>query len=111
MSALMEIWHAIQAVVTSADYYTLGAAVIVILIAGFLMESVSSVIPVTVVALLAFVLAKFAVAMATGHHDVQALAAGYWDAFKDLPMLILLAYALVFGVLISIVSTVRSAIR
>ncbi|MDE1987162.1 MAG: hypothetical protein KGJ28_11525 [Alphaproteobacteria bacterium] len=111
MSALMEIWHAIHAVVASADYYTLGAAVIVIVIAGFLMESVSSVVPVTIVSLLAFVLVKAGIAMATGHHDIAVLIDEYWVAFKDLPMLILLAYLLIFGVLISVVRTVRNLIR
>ncbi len=111
MSALMEIWHAIHVVVTSADYYTLGAAVAVILIAGFLMESVGSVVPVTLVSLLGFVLVKAAIAMATGHHDIAALAGDYWMGFKDLPMLILLAHTLIFGVLISVVSTIRNIIR
>ncbi len=112
MSALMEIWHAIQAVVTSADYYTLGAAVIIIIIAGFLMESVRSLVPVTLVALLAFVLAKFAIAATVGHeHDLEALTKADWRAFVDLKMLVLLAYALVFGVLIGVVNTIRSMIR
>lgn len=111
MSALMDIWHAIQTVVTSADYFTLGAAVLVIIIAGFLMESVSSVVQVTLVSLVAFALVKAAITMATGHHDVAVLAGSYWADFKDMPMLTLLAYAVVFGALISIVSTIRNIIR
>lgn len=111
MSALMDIWHAMQAVVTSADYYALGAAVLVIIIAGFLMESVRSVIPVTLVSLVAFALVRAAIAMATGHHDVAVLASTYWADFKNLPMLMLLAYMLIFGVLISLVSTIRNIIR
>lgn len=112
MSALLDIWHTIQAVVTSADYYTLGAAVLIIIIAGFLMEGVRSVVPVTLVALLAFVLVKTALAMTVGGaHDVEALATADWKAFVDLKMLVLLAYSLVFGVLISVVNVVRSAVR
>ncbi len=111
MSVLMEIWQAIHGVVTSADYYTLGAAVAVILIAGFLMESIGSVLSVTLVSLLGFVLVKAAIAVATSHHNVAALAGDYWAGFKDLPMLVLLAYVLIFGILISLVSTIRNAVR
>jgi hypothetical protein len=108
----MDIWHSIQAVVTSADYFTLGGAVLVIIIAGFLMEGVRSVVPVTLVALLAFVLVKFVLAMTVGGaHDVEALATADWKSFVDLKMLVLVAYALVFGVLISVVNVVRSAVR
>jgi len=112
MSALMDIWHAIQAVITSADYWTLGAAILIVIIAGFLMESVKSVIPVTLVALIAFVLTKAVLAMVHGGaHDVEALATSDWKAFVDLKMLVLLAHALVFGVLISVVNVIRSAVR
>ena len=111
MSALMDIWHAIQAVATSADYYTLGAAILIIIISGFLMESVKSVIPVTLVALVAFVLVNFVLAMVRGSHDVEALATADWKAFVDLKMLVLLAHAIVFGVLIAVVNVIRSAVR
>lgn len=112
MSALMEIWHAIQAVVSSADYYTLGAAVVIIIIAGFLMESMRSLVPVTLVALLAFVLVEFGLAATVGkHHDVEMLAQHYWDAFVSLKMLMLVAYSVLFAVLIAVVSTIRSFVR
>ncbi len=112
MSALMEIWHAIQAVVTSADYYTLGAAVVIIIIAGFLMESMRSIVPITLVALLAFVLVKFAIAAVVGQeHNLETLALSDWHAFVELRMLVLLAYTLVFGILIALVNIIRSFIR
>jgi hypothetical protein len=112
MSVLLQIWHAVQAVIVSADYYTLGAAVVIIIIAGFLIEGVRSILPATLAALLAFVLVKFALALSVGNqHDVEALARADWRAFVDLKMLVLLAHALIFGVLIGIVSTIRSMIR
>jgi|WetSurMetagenome_2_1015567.scaffolds.fasta_scaffold725831_2 hypothetical protein len=112
MSALMDIWHTIQAVVTSADYWTLGAAILVVIVAGFIMESLGSLISVTLVSLLIFVLIKFVLAMTMGgHHDAEALAVADWQAFVDLKMLTLLAYAIVFGVLIAVVNLIRSAIR
>jgi hypothetical protein len=112
MSALMDIWHTIQAVVTSADYWTLGAAILVVIVAGFIMESLGSLISVTLVSLLVFVLIKFVLAMTVGNqHDAEALALSDWQAFVDLEMLTLLAYAIVFGVLIAVVNLIRSAIR
>jgi len=112
MSALMDIWHAIQAVATSADYWTLATAVLVIIVAGFIMESLSSLIPVTLMSLIIFTLVKFALAMTVGgQHDAEALGLSYWQAFVDLKMLTLLAYAIVFGVLIAVVNLIRTAIR
>ena len=112
MSALMDIWHNIQAVVTAADYYTIGAAILVVIIAGFLIESVRSVVPATLVALLAFVLIKFVLAMTVGgSHDIEAVATADWKAFVDLKMLVLVAYAVIFAVLIGVVNVIRSAIR
>jgi len=112
MSALMDIWHTIHALVTAADYYTLGAAILIIIIAGFLMEGIRSVVPVTLVALLAFALVKFVLAMTVGgHHDVEILATDYWNAFAGMKALLLLAYALIFGVLIAVVNVIRSIIR
>ena len=112
MSALMDIWHAIQAVVTSADYWTLGAAILVVIVAGFIMESLGSLISVTVVSLLVFVLIKYVLAMTVGNqHDAEALYLSDWQAFVDLKMLTLLAYAIVFGVLIAVVNLIRSAVR
>lgn len=111
MSALMDIWHTIQAVVTTADYYTLGAAILIILIAGFLSE-VRSVLVVTIVALLAFVVVKFVLALTVGGaKDVEVLATTYWKDFVDLKMLVLLAHMLVFAVLIGVVSGIKSAVR
>jgi hypothetical protein len=98
--------------VLSADYYTLGAAVVIIIAAGFLIDGVRSIVPATLAALLAFVLVKFAIALTVGNqHDVEALAQADWRAFVDLKMLVLLAHALIFGVLIGLVSTIRSMIR
>jgi hypothetical protein len=107
----MDIWHAIQAVVASADYYTLGAAILVILIAGFLSE-VRSVLAVTLVALLAFAVVKFVLALTVGGaKDVEVLATAFWKAFIAMPSLTLLAYLLVFGVLTGVVSGIKSAVR
>ena len=112
MSALMDIWHAIQTIATSADYWTLGAAILIVIIAGFIMEGLSSLITVTLMSLLAFVLVKFALAMTMGgQHDPGVLAQSFWQGFVDFKMLTLLAYFILFGVLITVVNLIRSAIR
>lgn len=112
MSALLEIWHAIEAVVMAADYYTLAAGVVIILAAGIMMESMSSIINVTLASLFIFVLAKFALVLALGHHvDLESQAAAFWNGFVDLKMLALAAYLVIFAVLIGAVSTIRSIVR
>jgi hypothetical protein len=112
MSALLEIWRTIHAVVAASDYYTLGAAILIIIISGFLMESLRTVIPVTLAALLAFALVKFILAMTVGNqHDVEILASTDWRFFADMKALLLLAYALIFGVLIAAVNLIRSIVR
>ncbi len=112
MSALLQIWHAVQAVVLSADYYTLGAAVAVIIIAGFLIDGLRGIVSATLLALIAFAAVKLIIALVIGkEHDVEVLAAADWRAFVDLKMLVLLAHALIFGVLIAVVGTIRSMVR
>jgi hypothetical protein len=111
MSALMDVWHAIQAVVTSADYITLGIAVVVVLVAGFTIERLGSLVSATVLALIVFAALEFVRAVAIGHQDAMAFATTDWHAFVDLRMLTFVAYFVVFGVLIALVNVIRSAIR
>jgi hypothetical protein len=112
MSALMEIWHSIHGLVLAADYYTLGAAILIIVISGFLMEGLRSLVPVTLVALLAFALVKFVLSMTVGNQpNVDVLATDYWQAFTGMRALLLLAYALIFGVLIAAVNLIRNVVR
>lgn len=112
MTALLQIWHAVEAVVMSADAFTLAAAVVIIIAAGFLTESLSSIVQVTLTALIAFVLAKFAIALSLDHAgSVQSHATAFWHGFVDLKMLVLAAHVLIFAVLIGVVNTVRSIFR
>jgi hypothetical protein len=112
MSALMEVWHAVQAIVQSADYYTLGAAVVIIIAAGFMIEGIRSAVPATLGALIVFALVKFILALTIGHaKDIEVLATTDWRLFADMKVLVLLAYSLVFGVLIAAVSAIKSLIR
>ena len=112
MIALLAIWHAITAVVLTTDYTTLGAAAVIALLAGFVLQSVRDILSVTIVALIVFALAKIVLAFVlTPHPDAHAILAGQWKTFVDLKMLTLVAYALMFFAVIAVVNAVRAAVR
>jgi len=111
MSEVMVVWHAILAVVSAADTYTLAAAVVIIIAAGFLSESLGSLLSTTILSLVVFAAAKYVLAIAVGHQSPAGFALADWHAFLDLKMLTFLAYVIVFGVLIAVVNVIRSAFR
>jgi hypothetical protein len=111
MSALMDIWHAIHAVIASGDYIALGIVVVVAIIAGFTIQGLTSVISATFWALVAFALLGFVRAVTLGHQEVTAFATTSWHNFLGLGMLTLVAYAVIFAVLIAVVNVIRSAVR
>jgi|GEM_PF-1270681 len=112
MTALLAIWHAITAVALSMDYYTLGAAAVIALLAGLVLQSVKDILSVTVLALILFALAKIVLALVlTPHPDVHAVLASQWKTFVDLKMLTLVAYALFFFTVIAVVNAIRAAVR
>ncbi|MDE2182341.1 MAG: hypothetical protein KGJ78_04910 [Alphaproteobacteria bacterium] len=111
MSALMDIWHAIQGLLTSADYITLGLIVVIAIVAGVLIQGLNSVISATFWSLVAFAALGFARAITLGHQDAIAFAKADWHAFLGMGMLTLVAYSVVFIVLIAVVNVIRSAVR
>lgn len=110
MSALTEIWHAIHAIITSADPITLGIAIVVALAAGFVMEGFNSIITTTVAALVGFAALGYVRAVTLGKQEAVAYAHTDWHNFLGLSMMTLVAYAVIFAVLIAIVHFVRSAV-
>jgi len=110
MSALTDIWHTIQGIATTADTITLVFAVVVVLAAGFAMSSFQSIISATVLSLIIFALLGYGRAVTVGGHDPAAYLTTDWHNFLAMPMLTLVAYAVLFGVLIAIVNFVRSAV-
>lgn len=110
MPFVMDIWHAIHDVVATADWKTLAAMAIIALGAGYTMQSFSSVLSATVVALLAFALIEYAMAITIGKQNPTAYATTDWKAFQDLRMLTLLAYAVIFALGIGIAHAARSLI-
>lgn len=111
MSALMDIWHAVEALVTSGDYIALGIIVVIAIIAGVIIQGLNSVISATFWSLLAVAAAGFVRGIALNHQDTIVLAKSTWHGFVAMSPLTIVAYAVVFIVLISVVNVIRSAVR
>jgi hypothetical protein len=111
MSALTDIWHAIHAIVMSADTITLVIGVVVVLAAGFMMQAFGSIISATVMSLIAFAVIGYVRAITLGKMDAVPYITTEWHNFLALPMMTLVAYAVLFGVLIAVVHFIRSAIN
>ena len=110
MSVLMELWQTIHAIVTASDIATLAIMAVIAIAAGFTMQSMSSIITTTVVALIAFALAGYIKAVTLGGQNAAAFAQTDWHGFEGLHMMTLLAYAVTFAVVIGVVHVVRSLV-
>lgn len=109
MSALIDVWNTIHGIITTADMVTLAIMVVIALAAGFTMQSMSSIVTTTFVALLAFALAGYVRAVIAGQ-NAAAFAQTDWHGFLSLQMLTLLAYAITFAIVIAIVHAIRSVV-
>lgn len=110
MSALMDLWHTMHGIVVSSDIVTLVIMAIIALGAGFMMQSMSSIVTTTFVALIAFALAGYVRAVTAGGENAAAYAQTDWHGFMGLPMMTLVAYAVTFAIVIALVHVVRSLI-
>ncbi|HEY0107872.1 MAG TPA: hypothetical protein VGB91_17445 [Rhizomicrobium sp.] len=110
MPFIMDIWHAIHDIIFLADWKTLAVMAVIALAAGYTMQNLGSVVTATVIALVAFALIQYALAITVGKQNPSAFATVDWKAFQDLHMLTLLAYALIFAVVIGAAHTARSLI-
>jgi hypothetical protein len=110
MPYLMDIWHAIQAIVMSGDWKMLAVMAVIALAAGYTMQGLGSVLSTTVVALVAFALIEYALAITIGKQSPSGYAAADWEAYKHLPQLTLLAYGVIFAVAIGVAHTAKSLI-
>ena len=108
MSFLTDIWNTIHTILTSSDLITLGLMALIALGAGFMMQSMGSIVTTTVVALVAFALASYARAVTIGGQNASAFATKDWQAFQSLHMMTLVAYAIAFAVVIAVVHAARS---
>ncbi|HKD20979.1 MAG TPA: hypothetical protein VKB71_03150 [Rhizomicrobium sp.] len=111
MSALLDLWHSIAAIATSGNWTSLGIMVAIALVVGYMMENFGSIVTSTFVALVAFALATYVVAVAkVGGKGAGALAETDWHNLQGLTVHSLLAYAIAFAVVIGVVHVVRSLV-
>ena len=110
MAPVFEVWNAVHAIVASSDMITLGIALVILLAAGYTMQSMEGLITTTVVALVAFGLALYVRAITLGGQKAADYATTDWHNFTTLNALTLLAYGLTFAVGIAVVRAVLSAI-
>jgi hypothetical protein len=104
------LWDAMLAVFSAADLIRLTLLVIILLLAGFLMPSISKIINATVVALAAFAGALYLRGLIAGDEDPVSLARTSWHSLLALDAKTLLAYALSFALTISLVFFLRIVI-
>jgi hypothetical protein len=110
MSALLDIWHTIQGILTHADWITLAIIAVVAIAAGFAIQGLNSILGATVLGLVGFVLLVFVRAVTLGKQDFTAYANTGWHDIIGVQMMTLLAYFVIFAVLIGVVHLIRSAI-
>jgi hypothetical protein len=112
MSALTDLWHSIHGILTTSDYITLAIILVIAIAVAFMTEGLAAIVTSTFVALVAFAIVVFARAAMTGgaKGDVSGLLMNDWHALMGWQVGMLLAYAIIFAVLIAVVSTIRNLI-
>ena len=110
MSALLDIWHTIQGIMTHADWITLVLIAVVAIAGGFAIQGLNSILGATVLGLVGFVLLVFVRAVTLGKQDFTAYAHTGWHDILGLQMMTLFAYFIIFAVLIGVVHLIRSVV-
>lgn len=110
MSALMDVWHSISGIFTTADWITLAIMAVVAIGAGFVMQEMGAILTTTVAALVVYALAVYARAVLLGGANAAQLADKNWHGFLGLPVQTIISYAIPFAVVIGVVHAVRSAV-
>lgn len=110
MFALTDIWNTIQHIVHSADAIQLGLMAVVAIGAGFMMMDLSGVVTTTLIALIGYAVLLFLRAVVLQHADLSATLTADWKAFETMQALVLLSYAILFGVVIAVISTIRGLV-
>ncbi len=112
MSAITDIWHTIQGILTGPDHITVAIIVLVAIGAAFMIEGLAAIINSTFVALVAFGVVQIIRQAATGggKGDISGMIQGDWHALMGWQVQMLLAYAIIFAVLIAVLSTIRNLV-
>ncbi|HEY2068680.1 MAG: hypothetical protein WBQ17_02460 [Rhizomicrobium sp.] len=112
MSVLTELWRSMHVILAAADWITLAMLVIVTVAAAFLTEGFATFVTSVFIALVVFAAAVFARAAIMGDSkgDITGLALSEWNTVMSWKIEMLLAYVIIFAVLIGLVSTIRRVV-
>jgi len=111
MSALLDLWHSVMGIVTSGDYIALVIIAVIALALGFTMQGMGSLVTTTVSALALFAVAIFIRGVATAHGKAAgALAQTDWGNLQAVTVHTLLAYAILFAIVLAVVQIIRSIV-
>jgi hypothetical protein len=110
MEFVNSLWAAIQAIVSHSDMITLAIIAVIAIAAGFMMDGFASLITVTVIALVAFGAAGYLRGVALGGQNASAFATTTLHSLEVAQMLTVLAYAVIFAIVIAVVNVVRSLV-
>ncbi|HEY2069086.1 MAG TPA: hypothetical protein VGG48_05995 [Rhizomicrobium sp.] len=111
MSALTDLWNTIHGILLAPDWVPVVIMAVVAIALAFFSEGLGSLVTVVLGALVVFGLALFARgAITTGGKDLGGLAQADWHNVMVMPTGTLLAYAIIFAVVIAIVGAIRTAI-
>ncbi|MFP3943871.1 MAG: hypothetical protein ACLFWF_08260 [Alphaproteobacteria bacterium] len=109
----MDIWNNIDQVFLQGDYWSIGIAVVVALIAGFIMTSFGHIINTTFGALVVYGLAQVVrnVIEAGSDTSITTTIGNSWDNFMSVTMGAFVAYFIAFFVVITVFYIIFSAIK
>jgi hypothetical protein len=112
MSALTDLWNTIHGILTTSDWITLAIIAVIAILLAFFSEGLGSLITMVIGALIVFGIAIIARAAIQGGSktDFGTLVQTDWHNAMALPLQTLLAYAIIFGVIIAVIGIIRTAI-
>jgi hypothetical protein len=110
MEFVNSLWAAIQAIFAHPDWITYVIIAVIALAAGFMMDGIGSLISVTVIALAVFGIAGYVRGVAMGGQNASAYATQTLHNFEVAQMLTILAYGIVFAIVIAAVNVVRQLV-
>jgi cellobiose-specific phosphotransferase system component IIC len=109
MSVFTDLWNSILGILTSSDYITLAIIVVIAIGVALITQSLADIVTSTFIALVAFAVIVLVRAAIVGGSkmDVSTLVQADWRALMGWQVQLLLAYAIIFAVLIAAISIIR----
>jgi hypothetical protein len=112
MSIIMDLWHAIIGIVTTSGAVPLVIMLVIAVAAAFMIEGIGSLVSATVGAVIVFGLATtiYAAATAKGGANWSGMPQADWAALHQFTVASLIAYAILFAVVIGVINFVKSLV-